>query len=168
MNFALGIITHTPLWAWMLLAYLVWQGIKAMGPRTTTIWRALIVPAVFIVWGLSRISLGQPGNVWPLIAWIAAAMALMPIGVVTPRPFEVDHATGQIIRPGSVFPLIRNIIVFAMQYTVAVLAGIHADDHGAAAIVGRAVSGATSGYFIGSTIAMLREYWRKRQADLRT
>jgi hypothetical protein len=168
MNFALGIITHTPLWAWMLLAYLVWQGIKAMGPRTTTIWRALIVPAVFIIWGLSRISLGQHGNVWPLIAWIAAAMALMPVGVVTPRPFEVDHATGQIIRPGSVFPLIRNIIVFAMQYAVAVLAAIHADDHGVAAIVGRAVSGATSGYFIGSTIAMLREYWRKRQAVLRT
>jgi Family of unknown function (DUF6622) len=168
MNFALGIITHTPLWAWILLAYLVWQGIKAMGPRTTTIWRALIVPAVFIIWGLSRISLGQRGNVWPLIAWIVAAMALMPVGVVTPRPFEVDHATGQIIRPGSAFPLIRNIIVFAMQYTVAVLAAIHADDHGVAAIVGRAVSGATSGYFIGSTIAMLREYWRKRQADLTT
>jgi len=62
-----------PLWAWILLAYLVWQGIKAMGPRTTTIWRALIVPAVFIVWGLSRIGLGPQGNVWPLVAWIVAA-----------------------------------------------------------------------------------------------
>jgi hypothetical protein len=67
-----------------------------------------------------------------------------------------------------VFPLIRNLVVFALQYAVAVLAAIHVDDHGVAAIVGRAVSGATSGYFIGSTIALLREYWRKRQQDLRT
>jgi hypothetical protein len=169
MQFALGIITHTPLWAWILLAYLVWQGIKAMGrPRTTTIWRALIVPAVFIIWGVSRIGLGQQGNLSPLLAWIVAALALMPVGVITPRPFEVDHATGLIIRPGSVFPLIRNLVVFALQYAVAVLAAIHVDDHGVAAIVGRAVSGATSGYFIGSTIALLREYWRKRQQDLRT
>src|SRR5262245_58234778 len=164
MKFALGIITHTPLWAWILLAYLVWQGIKATGPRKSTIWRALIVPAVFIVWGLSRIGFGQQGNVGPLIAWIVAALALMPVGVLTPRPFEVDHATGLIIRPGSAYPLIRNLVVFALQYGVAVLTAIHVDDHGTAVIVGRAVSGATAGYFIGSTIALLREYWRKRAA----
>ena len=159
MQFALGIIKHTPLWAWALLAYLIWQGIKAMQPRTSTIWRALIVPAVFIVWGLSRLGFG---STLPFVAWIAAALVLLPVGILTPRPFEVDHETGLIKRPGSVFPLIRNIVVFGLQYTVAVLAAIHADDHAIGAIIGRAVSGATSGYFIGSTIALLRAYWRKR------
>jgi hypothetical protein len=166
MQFAIGVITHTPLWAWMLLAYLIWQGIKGMQPRTSTIWRALIVPAIFIVWGVSRIGFGQQGNLYPLFAWIAAALLLLPVGVLTPRPFEVDHATGQIKRPGSVFPLVRNIVVFAAQYTVAVTAAIHADDRAMAVIVGRAVSGATSGYFIGSTIALLRQYWKQRSADL--
>ena len=161
MQFAFGVITHTPLWAWILLAYLVWQGIKAMQPRTTTIWRALIVPAIFIVWGLSRLGFGQQAGTTPLFAWITAALVLLPVGVLTPRPFEVDHTTGQIRRPGSVFPLVRNIIVFAAQYTVAVIAAIHADDRAMAAIVGRAISGATAGYFIGSTIALLRQYWRQ-------
>jgi hypothetical protein len=168
MKFALGIVTHTPLWAWLLLAYLIWQGIKARRPRKSTIWRALIVPAVFIIWGLSRIGFSQQGNLGPLIAWIAAALALLPIGLLTPRPFEVDHATGLIIRAGSVFPLIRNVVVFALQYAVAVLAAIHLDDHGVAAMIGRAISGATSGYFIGSAIALLREYWRKRHETLTT
>ena len=162
MQFALGIIRHTPLWAWALLAYLVWQGIKAMQPRTTTIWRALIVPAVFIIWGLTRLGFGQQGSAAPLIAWITAALVLLPVGILTPRPFEVDHDTGLIKRPGSVYPLIRNIVVFALQYTIAVLAAIHADDLAIGSHVGRAVSGAMSGYFIGSTIAMLREYRRKR------
>ena len=119
MNFALGIIKHTPLWVWPLLAYLIWQGIKAMGPRTTTIWRALIVPAVFIVWGLSRLGFGQQGSAAPLVAWIAAALLFLPVGILTPRPFEVDHDTGLIKRPGSVFPLIRNITVFATTHTAA-------------------------------------------------
>jgi hypothetical protein len=163
MKFALGIVTHTPLWVWALLAYLVWQGIKAMQPRTTTIWRALIVPAIFNFWGLSRVGYGQQGNAGPLIAWIAAALMLLPPGVLTPRPFELDHATGQIIRPGSTFPLVRNLIVFGLQYTVAVISAIHVDDRATAAIVGRAISGATAGYFLGSTIALLREYRRKQR-----
>jgi hypothetical protein len=164
MKFALGIITHTPLWAWALLAYLVWQGIKGMQPRTTTIWRALIVPAIFIVWGLSRIGFGQQANGAPLIAWLAAAFLLLPVGVLTPRPFEVDHATGQIVRPGSVFPLVRNLIVFGLQYTVAVISAIHIDERAMAVIVARAISGATAGYFFGSSIALLRGYWKKKES----
>ncbi len=101
-----------------------------------------------------------------MVAWIAAALVLLPVGVLTPRPFEVDHTNGQIKRPGSIFPLIRNIVVFAAQYSVAVIAAIHTDDRAAAAIVGRAISGATAGYFIGSTIALLRQYWKQRKADL--
>src|SRR6201995_2585935 len=166
MQFAIGVITHTPIWVWALLAYLVWQGIKAMQPRTSSIWRALIVPMIFIIWGLSRLGFGQRASLAPLLAWIAAALVLLPVGVLTPRPFEVDHVTGQIKRPGSIFPLIRNIVVFTAQYAVAVTAAIHSDDRATAVIIGRAISSATAGYFIGSTIALLRQYWKQRKADL--
>jgi hypothetical protein len=67
-----------------------------------------------------------------------------------------------------VSPLLRNLTVFALQYTVAVIAAIDPDGCTAAAVTGRAVSGATAGYFIGSTIALLREYARKRATDTAT
>jgi hypothetical protein len=161
MTFAYQVLIHTPLWVWALLAYLVWQGIKAMQPRTVPIWRALIVPVVFIVWGISRIGFGHQDSAWPLLAWIAAALVLLPLGVLTPRPFEVDHKTGEIIRPGSAFALIRNLIVFSAQYAVGVISAIDAGDRALAIIVGRVISGATAGYFIGSTIALLLAYRRK-------
>jgi hypothetical protein len=164
MTFAYQILIHTPVWVWMLLAYLVWQGVQAMQPRRTPIWRALIVPVVFIVWGLSRIGFGPQDNTWPLVAWIAAALALLPLGVLTPRPFDVDPATGQIIRPGSAFALIRNLVVFSLQYAVGVVSAIDAGDRAFAMIFGRAVSGATAGYFLGSTIVLLVAYRRKRAA----
>ncbi|TQF40463.1 hypothetical protein UNPF46_10400 [Bradyrhizobium sp. UNPF46] len=162
MTMAYQILIHTPPWVFVLLAYLVWQGIQAMQPRTTPIWRALILPVVFIVWGMSRIGFGPQSSAWPLIAWIAAALALLPLGVLTPRPFDVDHATGEIIRPGSAFALIRNLVVFSLQYAVGVISTIDAGDRALAIIVGRAISGATAGYFIGSTIALLIAYRRKR------
>lgn len=164
MMFAYQILVRTPPWVWILLAFLVWQGIKAMQPRTIPIWRALIVPVVFIVWGISRIGLGHQDSAWPLIAWMTAALLLLPVGVLTPRPFEVDHKTGEIIRPGSAFALIRNLVVFALQYTVSVISAIDAGDRAVALIVGRAISGATAGYFIGSMIALLIVYRRKRAA----
>lgn len=166
MTIAYQILTHTPPWVWILLAYLVWQGIKAMQPRKAPIWRALIVPVVFIVWGVSRIGFGHQDNAWPLVAWIAAALALLPLGVLTPRPFEVDHKTGEIIRPGSAFGLIRNLVVFSLQYAVGVISAIDAADQAIAIIVGRAISGATAGYFFGSMIALLIAYRGKRAADV--
>jgi uncharacterized protein DUF6622 len=168
MKFAWQTLTHTPLWVFPLFAYLVWLGIKAMRQRTVTIWRSLIVPAVFIVWGLSRLFSRRQDAMWPLVAWLAAAAVLLAIGLLTARPIELDHTTGEIKRPGSVVPLIRNITVFALQYTVAVIAAVDPHDATMAAIVGRAVSGGTTGYFLGRTIAMLRQYWKQRNADLTT
>ena len=166
MIFVYQVLIHTPLWVWILLAYLVWQGIKSMQPRKAPIWRALIVPVVFIAWGVSRIGFGHQDSQWPLVAWIGAALALLPLGVLTPRPFDVDHKTGEIIRPGSAFGLIRNLVVFFLQYTVSVISAIDAGDRAMAIIVGRAISGATAGYFFGSMIALLMAYRRKRAADV--
>ena len=166
MMFVYQVLVHTPPWVWILFAYLVWQGIKAMQPRKTPIWRAMIVPIVFVAWGVSRIGFGQYDNQWPLVAWIAAALVLLPLGVLTPRPFDVDHKTGEIIRPGSAFALIRNIVVFGLQYTVSVISAIDASDRALAIIIGRAISGATAGYFFGSMIALLIAYRRKRAADV--
>ncbi|MBR0825179.1 hypothetical protein JQ596_06510 [Bradyrhizobium manausense] len=168
MSFAYQILIHTPIWVWALLAYLVWQGVKSMQPRKTKIWRALIVPVVFIVWGISRIGFGPQASVWPLVAWCGAALALLPLGVLTPRPFDVDHVTGEIIRPGSIFALVRNLVVFSLQYTVSVISAISVSERALAFIVGRAISGATAGYFLGSLIALLIAYRRKRAADIKT
>jgi hypothetical protein len=166
MKFAWQILIHTPIWVFPLLAYLVWLGIKATRPRTVTIWRSLIVPAVFIVWGLSRL-LSRQDYAWPLVTWVAAAAVLLVIGLLTARPFELDHTTGEIKRPGSWVPLIRNVTVFALQYTVAVIAAVDPHDATTAAIVGRAISGGTTGYFLGRTVALLRQYWKQRREDIK-
>jgi hypothetical protein len=166
MTFAYQILIHTPLWVFPLFAYLVWQGIKAMRPRTTTIWRSLIVPAIFIIWGLSRLLSGDRHGIGPLVSWTVAALALAPVGLLMAKPFALDHVTGQINRPGSPIPLIRNVTIFALQYTVAVIAAVDPDGLTMATLIGRAVSGAMTGYFLGRTVALLRQYRMQLKADV--
>jgi uncharacterized protein DUF6622 len=159
MQFVIGVLTHTPVWVFVLFAYLVWQGIRSMQPRTQSIWRLLIVPAIFIVWGLSRIGFRQDGGAWPLLAWLIGALLLAPLAFFTgPRLLAIDRSKGLVTRAGGPIPLIRNMTVFALQYAVAVLAALHLDSHSAGAIIGRAVSGATAGYFVGWAVALLRQY----------
>jgi uncharacterized protein DUF6622 len=165
MEFAHQVLIHTPIWVFALLAYLVWQGISAMRPRTTTMWRSLLVPAVFIIWGLSRLLSDQQAGSGGLLSWILSASVLAPIGYAAAKPFKLDRATGQITRPGSVLPLIRNVSVFALQYAVAVTTAVDPSGSTLASLMGRAVSGATTGYFLGRTIAQLRQYIRERRAD---
>ena len=47
MLFVLGVLTYTPIWVFPLFAFLVWQGMKSLRPRTQPIWQLLIVPSVF-------------------------------------------------------------------------------------------------------------------------
>jgi len=166
MTFAYQILIHTPIWVFPLFAYLVWQGIKAMRPRTTTIWRSLIVPAIFILWGLSRLLSASQHGVGPLLSWTMAALALVPVGLLTTKRFDLDHVTGQINRPGSPVPLVRNVTIFVLQYAVAVIAAVNPDGLAMASLIGRAVSGAMTGYFLGRTIALLRQYRLQLKADM--
>jgi hypothetical protein len=77
-----------------------------------------------------------------------------------PRLLAVDRKSGQVTRPGSVIPLIRNITVFVLQYAVAVATAMKLEPHAAVAIIGHAVSGASAGYFSGWAAALLRRYMR--------
>ena len=85
------------------------------------------------------------------------------LGEVTERRPDNEHATidrdtGYIRRPGSVLPLVRNIVVFLLQYAVAVVTAMKLNIGIDVAIAGQAISGACAGYFLGWTIALLRSY----------
>jgi hypothetical protein len=159
MQTAIRILVNTPVWVFPLLAYLIWQGWRSMRPRTQPVWRMLIVPLVFFLMGLSRLVLGRDNGLEPRLAWLAAAALFASLALSrSPHLLAVDRKKGEVTRPGSAMPLLRNITVFSLQYAVAVATAMKLEPHAAVAIIGHAVSGATSGYFSGRTAALLRRY----------
>ena len=159
MQTAYRILTHTPVWVFVLLAYLIWQGLQALRPRTQAVWRMLIVPLVFFLMGLSRLVLARDHASEPLLAWFAALVLFAALGLFNgPRLLAVDRDKGLVTRPGSVGPLLRNLTVFSLQYGVAVATAMKLEPHAAVAIIGHAVSGASAGYFSGWAAALWRRY----------
>ena len=159
MQLAIRILANTPIWVFVLLAYLIWQGSQAMRPRTRPIWRMLIVPLVFLLMGLSRLLTARDSGIEPLLAWFAGALLFGWLALSRPpQLLAVDRKTRTVTRPGSIVPLVRNITVFVLQYAVAVATAMKLEPHAAVAIVGHAVSGASAGYFSGWTVALLRRY----------
>ena len=159
MQVALRILVNTPLWVFALLAYLIWQGWQAWRPRTQPIWRMLIVPLVFLLMGLSRLVLARGNGLEPLLTWFVTAILFASLALFRgPQFLAVDKARGEVTRPGSAGPLIRNITVFSLQYAVAVATAVKLEPHAAVAIIGHAVSGASAGYFSGWAAALLRSY----------
>ena len=159
MQIAVRILANTPIWVFALLAYLIWQGLQALRTSTQPIWRMLIVPSVFLLMGLSRLVTAGDNGLAPLLAWFAAALSFASLALYHgPRLLAVDRKTGRVTRPGSAAPLLRNVTVFSLQYAVAVATAMKLEPHGAVAVIGHAVSGASAGYFSGWAVALLRRY----------
>jgi len=157
MDFAIAVVTHTPWWVFAILAYLIWMGVKGFQPRSMPLARVFITPAVFIVWGV----VGAAGRHLPAAlnaaAWIGGAVVGAIPGVLTsPRRVELNRSLNLVHFEGSLFPLVRNLTIFALRYGLGVATATSHGDDPSLAIVATAVSGLSAGYFLGWT-AM---FWR--------
>ena len=161
MRFALEVLRGTPGWVFVLLGFLAWQGAQARRVRTVAVWRPFVVPVVFLPMGMLGLVAHRADGAGPVLAWAGAAAVMFGVGLVTgPRPLAVDRVAGLVTLPGSWVPLVRNVVVFSLQYGFAVAGALHPERHGVWAAVGRAVSGATAGYFVGWGVGFWR-HWRE-------
>ena len=152
--FAVQILRHTPPWVWLLLAYLIFVGVRRMGMRTQSLTRVWTTPVIFIVMGVSgALARHQPAAL-AVPAWVAGVLlGAAPGALTSPRHIAYDRAARRVRFRGSLFPLIRNLLIFAAQYGIAVMAATGGGPRLALWAIG--VSGASAGYFLGWTGAFL-------------
>jgi hypothetical protein len=58
MTFLIQMLAHTPPYVFVLLAYLIWQGVLSLRTRRQSVRRMLIVPGLFIAMALPLPGLG--------------------------------------------------------------------------------------------------------------
>ena len=158
MTLVVQIIAHTPPAVFVLLAYLVVQGLRSLRPRRQAIWSLLAVPACFSLSGFLAI-LHQPLSLTLASVWLVGFLTLGPVGLRTgPRLLKVDRARRRVLRAGTPVPLICNLIVFGLQYGLAVAQARHLGEQASLTAAASCVSGASLGYFAGWTIVLRRHY----------
>ncbi|MBK0026983.1 DUF1453 domain-containing protein [Stenotrophomonas sp. S48] len=112
------ILSHTPLWVWALLAFLVYRGVAAMKPGESSLVRLAIVPALFLAWGAWSISHRYGGSLQAWGEWLVGIAAGAAIGWLLLRraTLALNPATGKLRRSPdySLLPLL--LVTFLVKY----------------------------------------------------
>jgi hypothetical protein len=160
------ILRHTPVWVYLLFAYLAWMGLKRLQPSVRDVRRVYIVPAVFIAWGLAGLvqRMDQlPHAGWD---WLVGAALGATLGLLLQQRIEVDRQRGRVLQPASTVPLLRNLTIFGSHYLLNVAAAMQpraSADYLAWDVV---VSGLSAGYFVGWAVRFALAYRAAPQIDL--
>jgi hypothetical protein len=149
------ILTHTPLYVWAILAFLVNRGVNAMRDRELEVRRLVIIPAVMLVLSLQDIDTKFGLGGWSLAAWaLTAAAAALLAGLSGSTRIATGSAPGTVRVRGSRLPLVMMMAVFFTKYvasvTVAVAPQLRQDTLFACIVCG--LFGVFNGWFIGRLV----------------
>jgi hypothetical protein len=164
----IGFLSHTPPWVFVLLAYFVWRGVRAMRPADVTLPKLALLPAILTVWGgyeLIRVY-GLAPDVCGI--WAAGLLIGIFIGFLVLRDAAIsaDPASGIIHRPAdfTVLPLI--LVIFAVKYAFGAMAVINPAmlQEFSMRLADLGLSGVFTGIFIGKFAVYALRYLSARTA----
>jgi hypothetical protein len=151
-------LSHTPVYVWGLLAYLVWGGWKA---RTTYVvsWKLLpLLPIVMFCWSLYAVLARY--DLLSLCLWALSVALGMWVGEQTTRRLRlrVDRTHKLVEISGSWTPLGLSMAIFALRYALSATQEMRPDLVGSPVLLALECGAAVvSGMFVGRLIG----YWKR-------
>ncbi|MCK7453675.1 DUF6622 family protein [Enterobacter chengduensis] len=148
-----GILTHTPVWVWVLFVFLVSRGIRARRPATVTLEKLAVIPTIFLLWDIYDLVMYRSLSVTTLSMWFAGILAGAALGYVLIRPTAVTRvaAPRTLYRQADYTALPFMMLAFAVKYVLGVMSAIAPQTLQQPAISALAVvsGGVFAGVFIG-------------------
>jgi len=160
------ILTHTPVYVWAILAFLIYRGVLAARDREITLGRMLVIPLLMLALSLQAIAsqFGIAGVA--MLAWAGAAAIVALQRMRFGRSRASAGATPGTVRiRGSWAPLGLMLAIFTIKYVMAVALAVKPGLAGAVLFVAGACGllGLCNGWFLGQLAAVIfREYPARR------
>jgi hypothetical protein len=116
------ILTHTPLWVWAVLAFVLYRGLLASVDREIALKRVFVIPVVMFALALQGIVSGFGAVPAAAPAWFACMLAGVALAW---RAFDcdsvrIDPLRRVISQRGSWTPLLMMMGIFCIKYAVGV------------------------------------------------
>ncbi|WP_330981768.1 CcdC protein domain-containing protein [Leuconostoc mesenteroides] len=104
LKFIFEIINNTPFWVWVVLIILIKRGTSLINDSPASIGRSIIMPFIFVIWGLNTVvnKFASPNT---LLSFYLVALILgflFSYLLYMRRSFYVED--GQLIQEGSALP----------------------------------------------------------------
>lgn len=154
-----SILRGTPVWVWLVLAELLYVGIKATRSRIVYIPTLFVIPVLLL--GLKYKALFSQETGILLGALLLSAV----ISFIAHRNarIEVIKESWSVRLPGSYSTLIILLSFFAVKYYFGYLGSVAPDIAARYSLVETAISGLFSGFFWGRSISYLARFLREKQ-----
>lgn len=172
MQLIASVLADTPTWVWILFAYLLLRGIKALQPRAQSLKRMFLMPLIFLVWSLIILHADFGSSILSFTGFSLFLVIGLPVGVGLvrdlPKSYQ-DPQTGLIHRPGSSITLALVIFSILFKYGAGVGMALYPDltqDVSFVTLYG-GVSGFVDGIFWGMSgfqVYQARQYIRALQS----
>lgn len=117
------ILTHTPVWVWVLFVFLVTRGIKVRQPATVTLEKLAIIPAIFLFWDIYDLVVHRQLTLSTFALWIAGILAGAALGFVLIKHVSATRASAprSIHRQADYSALPFMILAFLVKYVLGVM-----------------------------------------------
>lgn len=143
------IISHTPVFVWPLLAYLIWGGWKSRKTHVVPLKALFIMPAIMFIWSIYA-NRDNP-FLWSLSITIGFWLGSTTVGRL---PLRFDKQNHLIEIPGNWTPMILSLSIFSLRYILGTTYGLHPDLKGHTGLlvlenIATVVSGILLGRFNG-------------------
>ena len=160
------IISHTPVYVWALLAFLIYRGVLAASDREVSLRKLFIIPAVMLV--MSLVSIKGQGVLGAGVWLTGMLVTVLLIWTTDKGEISVDRAAGTVLQRGSWTPLVLMIAIFATKYTVAVMSAMHPELQSQMLFVVpvSGLFGVFNGVFVGRLLRYVAAYVRQPVAAL--
>jgi len=159
----IGILEETPWWVYFVFAYLVSMGIKALKPRTVSIKKLIVFPAILTIWGL----MGMQWTLYPVLAWCISLVMGFGLGWLIVRTWTIQYDRSRSILhlPGSPATLVLALLFFAIKYFFGFYSATHIGIPQNLMVAQSAASGIIIGIFIGRLAFFWKrvEFWKKTE-----
>jgi len=159
------IISHTPLYVWALLAFLMYRGYLASKDREATLRNLAIIPGVMLVLSIQGILGKFGGSDVALVAWAAGAIASTALTwtLVDASRITADRSKGTLHQRGSWIPLMLMLSIFVVKYAVAIVSAMHPElnDSGTFMFAVCILFGLFNGIFFGRLLRCAAVYFQQ-------
>ncbi|SDK01846.1 DUF6622 family protein [Stenotrophomonas pavanii] len=153
MNMLQQLASQTPIWVWLLLAFLITRGIAAMKPAETSLQKLAIVPALFAVWGAWSISHRFGASLIAWSEWLAgiATGAALAWLLLNRLKLTLDRSTGKLWRSAdfSLLPLLLVTFLVKYGFEVAFAVSPSLTAHAGFSVAYLLLTGGFTGIFVG-------------------
>jgi len=120
------ILTHTPLWVWFILLFLISRGIKASQDRVMSLKSMVILPVFMLLWSLQGIFQHFGSQVPVIICWSVGCLLGLSLVLVFGNKQAIRLLPdGQIQLRGSWKPMLLLLSLFSIKYVENVLVVIN-------------------------------------------